>query len=194
MIKIGITGEMGSGKSFCSKIFEQIGVPVFYSDDVARTIINTNSELKEEIKKEFGQVYDNNGIMIPSLIRSIVFVKGSEEKLKRLNELVHPYVFNEYDNFCELNKDKKYTLIESAILYESKLDKYLDKTIYVNTEEELRIKRTFDRSGFDRKEYQQRMSNQIPNKESIADYVITNNDGDDVHQQIIELNKLIYSI
>ena len=121
MIKIGITGEMGSGKSFCSKIFEQIGVPVFYSDDVARTIINTNSELKEEIKKEFGQVYDNNGIMIPSLIRSIVFVKGSEEKLKRLNELVHPYVFNEYDNFCELNKDKKYTLIESAILYESKL-------------------------------------------------------------------------
>jgi len=123
MIKIGITGEMGSGKSFCSKIFEQIGVPVFYSDDVARTIINTNSELKEEIKKEFGQVYDNNGIMIPSLIRSIVFVKGSEEKLKRLNELVHPYVFNEYDNFCELNKDKKYTLIESAILYESKLDK-----------------------------------------------------------------------
>jgi len=194
MIKIGITGEMGSGKSFCSKIFEQMGIPVFYSDDVARTIINTNSELKEEIKKEFGQVYDSGGVMIPSLIRSIVFVKGSEDKLKRLNELVHPYVFNEYNNFCELNKDKKYTLIESAILYESKLDKFLDKTIYVNTNEELRMKRAFDRSGFGKEDYQQRMKDQIKNKENIADFVIVNNDGDDVHQQIIELDKIIYSI
>lgn len=194
MIKIGITGEMGSGKSFCSKLFGQLGVPVFYSDDVARTIINTNSELKEEIKKEFGEVYDDNGIMIPSLIRSIVFVKGSEDKLKRLNELVHPYVFQEYKNFCLKNIKKQYTLIESAILYETNLDKLVDKVIYVNTDESLRIKRTFDRSGFSEDDYKQRMKDQIPNKELIADYVITNNTGDDVSKQIIELDKLIYSI
>jgi dephospho-CoA kinase len=52
MIKIGITGEMGSGKSFCSRLFGQLGVPVFYSDDIARTIINTNKELKEDLDKK----------------------------------------------------------------------------------------------------------------------------------------------
>ena len=194
MIKIGITGEMGSGKSFCSRLFGQLGVPVFYSDDIARTIINTNKELKEEIKKEFGNVYGDDGIIDPVLIRNIVFIKGSEHKLKILNELVHPYVFQEYNNFCLEHVNKPYTLMESAILYESGSDKFVDKVIYVDTDEDLRIKRTFDRSGFTKEEYQQRMKDQLPNKESLSDYVISNNECDDVNKQIIELDKLIYSI
>ena len=194
MIKIGITGEMGSGKSYCSRLFGQLGVPVFYSDDIARTIINTNKELKEEIKKEFGNVYGDNGIIDPVLIRSIVFIKGSEHKLKILNELVHPYVFQEYNNFCLEHVNKPYTLMESAILYETGSDKFVDKVIYVDTDEDLRIKRTFDRSGFTKEEYQQRMKDQLPNKESLSDYVISNNECDDVNKQIIELDKLIYSI
>jgi len=194
MIKIGITGEMGSGKSFCSRLFGQLGVPVFYSDDIARTIINTNKELKEEIKKEFGNVYGDDDIIDPVLIRSIVFIKGSEHKLKILNELVHPYVFQEYNNFCLEHVNKPYTLMESAILYETGSDKFVDKVIYVDTDEDLRIKRTFDRSGFTKEEYQQRMKDQLPNKESLSDYVISNNECDDVNKQIIELDKLIYSI
>ena len=194
MIKIGITGEMGSGKSYCSRLFGQLGVPVFYSDDIARTIINTNKELKEEIKKEFGNVYGDDGIIDPVLIRSIVFIKGSEHKLKILNELVHPYVFQEYNNFCLEHANKPYTLMESAILYETGSDKFVDKVIYVDTDEDLRIKRTFDRSGFTKEEYQQRMKDQLPNKESLSDYVISNNECDDVNKQIIELDKLIYSI
>lgn len=194
MIKIGITGEMGSGKSYCSRLFGQLGVPVFYSDDIARTIINTNKELKEEIKKEFGNVYGDDGIIDPVLIRSIVFIKGSEHKLKILNELVHPYVFQEYNNFCLEHVNKPYTLMESAILYETGSDKFVDKVIYVDTDEDLRIKRTFDRSGFTKEEYQQRMKDQLPNKESLSDYVISNNECDDVNKQIIELDKLIYSI
>lgn len=194
MIKIGITGEMGSGKSYCSRLFGQLGVPVFYSDDIARTIINTNKELKEEIKKEFGNVYGDDGIIDPVLIRSIVFIKGSEHKLKILNELVHPYVFQEYNNFCLEHVNKPYTLMESAILYETGSDKFVDKVIYVDTDEDLRIKRTFDRSGFTKEEYQQRMKDQLPNKESLSDYVISNNECDDVNKQIIELDKVIYSI
>jgi len=62
MLKVGITGEMGSGKSYCSKIFEQMGVPVFYSDDVARRVINSNMDLKRDICKEFGNVYDEDGM------------------------------------------------------------------------------------------------------------------------------------
>jgi dephospho-CoA kinase len=194
MIKIGITGEMGSGKSFCSRLFGQLGVPVFYSDDIARTIINTNKELKEEIKKEFGNVYGDDGIIDPVLIRNIVFIKGSEHKLKILNELVHPYVFQEYNSFCLEHENKPYTLMESALIYETGSDKFVDKVIYVNTDEELRIKRTFDRSGFSREDYKQRMKDQIQNKKDLATYVINNNVGDDVGEQIIQLDKLIYSI
>lgn len=62
-------------------------------------------------------------MMIPSLIRSIVFIEGAQDKLNKLNSLVHPYVFDEYNNFCELHKDKKYTLAESAILFESGMNK-----------------------------------------------------------------------
>ena len=84
--------------------------------------------------------------------------------------------------------------MESAILYETGSDKFVDKVIYVDTDEDLRIKRTFDRSGFTKEEYQQRMKDQLPNKESLSDYVISNNECDDVNKQIIELDKLIYSI
>lgn len=194
MIKVGITGEMGSGKSYCSKIFEQMGVPVFYSDDVARTVINSNLNLKKEICKEFGNVYDEDGLMIPSLIRSIVFVEGAEDKIKKLNELTHPYVFNEFEKFCQEHSGKKYIVAESAILYESGMDKVVDKTIYVYSDEETRIERTFKRSGFSREEYKQRMKNQIPNKEEIADFVIYNNFGDDVINQITEIDKELNSI
>lgn len=194
MIRIGITGEMGSGKSYCSKVFEQLGVPVFYSDDVARTIINTNLDLKKEICKEFGNVYDEDGMVIPNLIRSIVFVEGSEDKLKKLNELTHPYVFKEFENFCNKYKNKKYILAESAILYESGMDKVVDKTIYVSADEETRIERTFRRSGFSREDYKQRMKKQIPNKEKIADFVIYNNDEDNVIPQIEKINHLIIDL
>jgi len=139
-------------------------------------------------------VYGDDGIIDPVLIRSIVFIKGSEHKLKILNELVHPYVFQEYNNFCLEHVNKPYTLMESAILYETGSDKFVDKVIYVDTDEDLRIKRTFDRSGFTKEEYQQRMKDQLPNKESLSDYVISNNECDDVNKQIIELDKLIYSI
>jgi len=191
MIKLGLTGEMGAGKSYCAKKFEQLGIPVFYSDDVARLIVNTNLNLKKEICKEFGNVYDEDGMMIPQLIRSMVYAEGAQDKLNKLNSLVHPYVFQEYESFCNINKDKKYTLAESAILFESGMDKVVDKIIYVSTDEETRIQRTFKRSGFGREEYKQRMKGQIPNKETLSDFIITNNDGDDVEKQIKEINNIL---
>ena len=191
MIKVGITGEMGSGKSFCSKIFEEMGVPVFYSDDVARTIINTNLSLREEICKEFGNVYNEDGMMIPSLIRSIVFVEGGEERLKKLNELAHPYVFKEFELFCKSHSDKRFIIAESAILFESGMNKVVDKSIYVSANEDVRIERTFKRSGFSKEEYRQRMKSQIPNKELLSDFIIYNNPGDNIVEQINEINRLL---
>ena len=190
MIKVCITGEMGSGKSYCSKLFEQMGIPVFYTDDIARTIVNTDQELKKEICKEFGNLYNEDGVIIPKLLRDIVFVKGAEDKLRRLNEIVHPYVFVEYEKFCQKHSNLPYTLAETALLFETNMRRMVDRVIYVSVDLDLRIKRTFERSGFSEEEYKIRMKSQInpETKRKLADYIIYNNDGDDVISQINQID------
>ena len=174
----------------CSKIFESLGVPVFYTDDVARILLNQDKKLKKEIQREFGHIYVN-GKVNPKLLRNIVFVDGGEEKLKRLNEISHPYILREYNMFCDSFSNKPYTLVETALLFEANMHRIVDKTIYVCVEEELRIKRTFDRSGFSREDYKSRMKNQVPSelKLKLCDYIIYNNEGDDVNEQILKINK-----
>lgn len=195
MIRVCITGEMGSGKSYCSKIFEQLGIPVFYTDDVSKNIINVDLQLKKEISKEFGNIYDEDGLIITKLLRDIVFVEGAEDKLKRLNEIVHPYVIREYEKFCLKNQDKPYTLAETALLFETNLKHKVDKVIYVCVDLDLRIKRTFERSGFSEEEYKQRMKYQISSdtKKSLSDFIIYNNDGDDVLSQINVIDGVLKS-
>jgi dephospho-CoA kinase len=190
MIKVAVTGPMGSGKSYCSKIFESLGVHVFYTDDVVRLLLNQDKKLKREIQKEFGHIYVD-GKVEPKILREIVFVEGGEDKLKRLNEISHPYVIREYDMFCDFFSKEPYTIAETALLFEVNMHKMVDKTIYVCVEEELRIKRTFDRSGFSREDYKLRMKNQVPSelKIKLCDYIIYNNEGDDVNEQILKINK-----
>lgn len=194
MIRVCITGEMGSGKSYCSEVFEQLDVPVFYTDDISKVIINTNLELKKEIIKEFGNIYDEDGMIIPKLLRDIVFVEGGEYKLRRLNEIVHPFVLLEYEKFCQQNSDKDYTLAETALLYETNMRMMVDKVIYVYVDLDLRIKRTFERSGFSEEEYKNRMKNQINSetKKKLSDFIIYNN-GDDVITQIKEIDSKLKS-
>ena len=196
MIKIGITGEMGSGKTYCSKIFGQLGIPIFYSDDISKKIVNTNQELKKEICIEFGNIYDEDGIIIPKLLRDIVFVPGGELRLKRLNEIIHPYVFNEFELFCYENSRHKYVLAESALIYESNMRSFVDKVIYVCVDEQTRIKRTFERSGYIEQEYKQRMKSQInpETKKKLSDFIIYNNEGDNLNEQILNIhNHFVYS-
>jgi dephospho-CoA kinase len=196
MIKIGITGEMGSGKTYCSKIFGQLGIPIFYSDDISKKIVNTNQYLKKEICIEFGNIYDEDGIVIPKLLRDIVFVPGGELRLKILNEIIHPYVFNEFELFCYENSRKKYVLAESALIYESNMRSFVDKVIYVCVDEQTRIKRTFERSGYTEQEYKQRMKTQInpETKKKLSDFIIYNNEGDNLNEQILNIhNHFVYS-
>jgi dephospho-CoA kinase len=193
MIKIGITGEMGSGKTFCSKIFEQLGVPVFYSDDISKSIVNTNKALNQELTQEFGNIYDENSMIVPKLLRDIVFVKGGEQKLKMLNKIIHPYVFNEFELFCDKNSSSPYIIAETALLYESNMRRYVDKVIYVCVEEQTRIQRTFKRSGYSEQEYKERMKYQInpETKKKLSNFIIYNNDGDDVNKQILEIHNTL---
>ena len=193
MIKVCLTAPMGSGKSYCAKIFEQMDIPVFYTDDVSRVLINTNLELKKEICQEFGNIYDEDGKIISTLLRDIVFVKGGEQNLKRLNDIVHPYVFSEYEKFCQLHDDKPYTLAETALLFETNMRMMVDKVVYVCVDLDLRIKRAFERSGFTEEEYKIRMKSQFNSetKKKLSDFIIYNNDGDDVNKQILEIHNTL---
>jgi dephospho-CoA kinase len=124
------------------------------------------------------------------------FVEGGESKLKKLNEITLPYVFEDFDNFCDEHKNKQYTLSESAILFESGFNKYFHKIIYVYAPEEIRIKRAFDRSGFSEKEYRNRMKNQYPSnsKRNWSNFSIENYDGKDVEEQVNGIHRKILSL
>lgn len=195
MIKIGITGPMGSGKSYCSKLFEDTGIKVFYTDIVAKEVIKNNTSLRKEIISEFGDVYDSNGI-IPHKLRNIVFVEGGEQKLEMLNNIVHPYVYKEYDKFCSKYKNKKYTIAESALLFEKNMINLVDRVIYVYADVETRIDRAFKRSGISENEYNIRMKDQIDEAYKLekSDFIIYNNDSNDVIEQVNRINYLLNSV
>jgi len=175
MIKVGLTGQMGSGKSYISSLFEELGVPLYNSDERARWVNNNNTFLKNKLIDEFGDIYIN-GELNKDKLRQIVFVNGGEERLKKLNQIVHPYIFQDFNDFCSKNSNKLMILTESAILFESKMNTYLDKIIFVNVPYDIRLERTIKRDGITKEEYDNRMKNQISSEEKIklSDFIFDN--------------------
>ena len=169
---------MGSGKSYISSLFAERGVPVYNSDERARWVNNNVSELKSEIVSEFGDVYDSFGNLDRFKIRKIVFVSGGEEKLRRLNEICHPYVLRDFDRFCENNRKSKFVIAESAILFESGMDRRMDRIIFVDAPYSVRVSRAFVRDGIRPEEYDFRMRMQIDEqyKKSVSDFILFNGD------------------
>ena len=195
MIKVGITGEMASGKSYCSKIFAELGVPVFNSDEEARRIQNTNQELKDKVIAEFGNVYLPDGRMDSVAVRKLVFGLGEEEqeRLKKLTNIVIPYVISAFQSFCESHSTAKYVLAESAILFESGFNTWFDSIIYVVADDKLRIAAAILRDGISEEEYHSRMKNQMSPvaKKMGSKYIIQNDYTSGVVEQIKALhNKL----
>jgi dephospho-CoA kinase len=142
MLKIGITGNIGSGKTTVSKLFELIGIPVFYADDAAKILMVTDEVLIAGIKQTFGaESYLDDKTLNRKHIADIVF--NDETQLAKLNALVHPAVFRAFDKWAEeeLKDDVPYVLKEAAVLFESSSYKFCDKTIMVTAPLELRIKR-----------------------------------------------------
>jgi len=178
MIKVGITGLMGSGKSYISSLFEELGVPLYNSDERARWVNNNNTFLKKELIDEFGNDIYYNGELNRNKVRQLVFTNGGEERLRKLNQIVHPYIFQDFNDFCSENSDKQMILAESALLFESKMNTYLDKIIFVNVPYDIRLERTIKRDGITKEEYDNRMKSQISSEEKIklSDFIFDNTD------------------
>ena len=188
MLKIGLTGGIGSGKSTVAKVFEVLGIPVYYADEAARRLMNENEELKTAIIKSFGEASYNNGELDRKYLASVVF--ADKEKLKLLNTLTHPATIRDAEGW--MNKQTSpYIIKEAALLFESGAAEHLDKVIGVFAPPLIRIKRVMDRDGLTEEEVKKRINGQMDEelKMKQCDFVITNDEQQLVVPQVLELHQ-----
>lgn len=189
MLKIGITGGIGSGKTTVCKVFELLGVPVFYADDVAKSIMYTDPILKSGVLDAFGEnSYTQSGELNRSYISSIVF--NDKHELEKLNSLIHPAVFRAFDNWVLSQKEVSYVIKEAALLYESEAYKMCDQSILVISPIETRISRVKARDGISAEDIQLRMNRQFSDEQKMkfADHILNNNEKQLLIPQIIQLH------
>ena len=188
MLRIGITGGIGAGKTTISKCFATLGVPVFNSDECAKQIA-LNPIISAQIKTLLGNdSYTSNGTYNRPYISNIVF--NDKQKLAQLNGIIHPAVAQAFDDFCTKNAHHKYVLKESALLFETKLYQHLNATIVVVANLETRIARVTQRDNSTATQVQERINNQLSDAEKIklANYVISNNNDSLVLEQILKIH------
>lgn len=195
MLKIGITGGIGSGKTTVCKIFETFGIPIYYADIRAKELMISDSDVIQQIKKLFGvDAYDENG----HLNRKLIAEKAFHDKnlLQQLNAIVHPAVFQDTLDWYQTHHNKAYTLYEAAILFESGSYKLLDKVITVFAPLEDRIARTMKRDNISRKEVLERIDKQMPEEEKMerADFIIYNDHSQPLIEQVLTIHQQLISL
>jgi dephospho-CoA kinase len=193
MLKVGLTGGIGSGKSTVAKIFEMLGVPVYYADDVAKKLMLENDELKQSLVMAFGHETYINGLLNTTHLSAQVF--NNEERLKQLNSIVHPVVID-YGYQWMRRQTTPYAVKEAALFFESGSQAGLDYMIGVYAPKELRIQRTLQRQGISRQQIQDRMDKQLDDniKMKLCDFVITNDEQQLVLPQVLAIHdKFIHS-
>jgi len=185
-LKVGITGGIGSGKTTVCKIFERLGIPVYYSDDEAKRLMVEDVELVGKIKHIFGaEAYLEDGSLNRRYISESAFT--DKTKLTALNEAVHPAVAADGIRWNALHAGMPFTIKEAALIFESVSDRYLDKVITVFAPVEVRIERLLARDGSSREAIEARMRAQMPESEKIerSDFVIYNDGRSDLEGQVM---------
>ena len=175
MVKVGLTGGIGSGKTTVSNFLLDYGIPVYNSDSKGKTLMNTNLELKNNIVSIFGERVYDNGILNTNLLSNIVF--NDSTKIEQLNNLVHPKVAQDFNQWVGKNNNKPILVKEAAILIESGAYLNMDKIILVVSEKSTRINRVSKRDNSDLDSIEKRINHQLTDNEKIkyADYIIENN-------------------
>ena len=175
MVKVGLTGGIGSGKTTVSNFLLDYGIPVYNSDTQGKTLMNTNLELKNDIVSIFGESVYENGILNTNLLSSIVF--RDSKKIEQLNNLVHPKVADNFKQWIGKNNNQPILVKEAAILIESRAYLNMDKIILVVSQKSTRINRVSKRDNSDLESIEKRINLQLTDNEKIkyADYIIENN-------------------
>jgi dephospho-CoA kinase len=180
-MKIGITGGIGSGKSYVCKLLREQGIEVFDCDSAAKKLMLTSADIREKLTDLIGPgTYDAEGNLNKSMVSQ--FLLSSQRNVKAVNEIVHPAVFDEY-------RSSGLDYMESAIIFESGAYKLVDKVVCVIAPKETRINRVMERDHITREQVLQWMNRQLNQKEMIrkSDYVIINDGETDLDKQISKI-------
>ena len=183
MKKIGITGGIGVGKTFVSKVFCKLGFPVFFADIQAKKCMTESLDLKNAITIKFGNEIYKKGILQKEILGDIVF--NDRLKLGQLNKLVHPFVQMNFEKW-QKQQTAPFVLKEAAILFESGAHIGLDGVICVTAPLQIRIQRVMQRDNCTKEDIIKRMENQMPQdkKDQLSDFVIVNDGKEKLLPQI----------
>ncbi len=191
MLKVGITGSIGSGKTTVCRIFQILGVPVYHADDQARKFLFSEN-VKDALLAFHGEeIFDHNGNIDRKKLASVVF--NHQEALNHLNELIHPLVQSDFQNWYNKQAGNQYILHEAAILIESGFNKMFDRIVVVTAPYELRLHRLLQRDKISVGEINRRMINQMDDaeKNKYADYIIDNDEQRLLIPHVLEVHEAL---
>lgn len=193
MLKIGLTGGIGSGKSTAAQIFEILGVPVYYADAQAKRLMNEDDQLRSAIINIFGEAAYLNNRLDRKYLSSIVF--SDPAKLELLNAIVHPATKKDGEAWMQ-KQITSYAIHEAALIFEAKVYERLDYVIGVSTPQEVRIQRAMERDQVTREEIVKRMSRQLDEEKKISkcDFVLINDEEQLLIPQVLEVHHKLLNL
>lgn len=189
MIKIGITGGIGSGKSTVATLFRLHGIPVYNADDETKKLNNSSPIIKEQLIKHFGADLYINDELNKKMFANIIF--NDAEKLKLANSIIHPEVLKHFTSWCTQHSKQPIVALEAAILFESNFHKHLDSVVTVYSPLQVRVERVSKRDNVAQEMVESRIKHQMPETEKIrlSEYVIINNYKKSLIKQVQNLLK-----
>jgi dephospho-CoA kinase len=193
MLKVGLTGGIGSGKTMVAKIFEVLGIPVYYADEAAKKLMNNSPQIRQQIITHFGENAYTNNQLNRKFIAAAVF--NNTEKLNLLNAIVHPVTIADAAAWLQL-QNTPYAIKEAALIFESGATQGLHFVVGVYAPKHLRIHRVMQRDGISPEEVLQRMQHQVNEeiKMKLCDFVIVNDEQHSVIEQVVNLHKEFKSL
>ncbi|HUW06217.1 MAG TPA: dephospho-CoA kinase [Williamwhitmania sp.] len=194
MLKVGLTGGIGSGKSFVARIFSELGAPIYQADFEAKKLIEVDPDIVAAYKQFFGdEIYTPLGLNRKQ-VAALVF--GDREILEKVNKVVHPAVERHFQSWLQQQSLFPYVIHEAAILIESGASETMDKLVVVVAPEEVRVARVIERDGVGPEQVHLRMAHQLSDQERIAraDFVINNDNNQLLLPQVVELHEKLLSL
>jgi dephospho-CoA kinase len=188
MLRIGLTGGIGSGKSTVARIFGVLGIPVYSSDGASKRLMEEDEELKSKIVNSFGEESYSNGGLNRKYLSGLVF--NDKKKLNLLNSLVHPATIK--DALAWMNKQNApYLIKEAALIFESGSNKFLDYVVGVKAPYSLRLERAMQRDNIKSEQVEARMKLQMDEEEkmNLCDFIIVNDEKKMLISQVLQLHE-----
>lgn len=192
-LRVGLTGGIGSGKSTVAKVFETLGIPVYYADDAAKRVMNDNEALRQQVITHFGEDSYTGGLLNRSHIAAQVF--NNKERLDLLNSIVHPVTIADAEEWMQ-QQTTPYAIKEAALIFEANAHLQLDYVIGVSAPFDLRLKRVMARDHSSPEKVQARMDKQMDEAQKMqrCDFIIYNDEKQLIIPQVLELHAQLINL